>query len=636
MIRAALAVCLLLLVACSSDPPPAEQSVVEPSAVAQPATPATPRPDPTAGTGSPAPDTRTLVPELPRADLYDLARRYKGIDITAPPPTQPPPARTGDTRSFFLYDLEANRPLEVRATLLAQTEHADIWAQEGQRMSRSDAERAGQVFESSIYPQVTVAFGLPAPATDGAEGRISILHAGLRGAGGYFSGGDQLPRSLAPFSNEQQIVYLDLGVARPGSDGYAGLLAHEFQHLVHQQRNPHADTWINEGLSEVAAEMLGGGNAFLRRFETAPNTQLNAWPAGASTAVHYGAAHSFLRYLLYHYGGTERAKDLSGIGANGVNSVEQYLRESFGTGFEDVFADWTVANLLDEEGDGRYSQPEVNHQVRAIDTASSSGNGDGVVSQFGTRYLEFDPDGREATLRFDGSEQVRQMPASPVSGRGLWWSNRADSLDSTLTRSVDLRSVGSATLRFKLWFNIEHDYDYAYVSASRDGGRTWQALAGRHTTDRDPLRVAYGPGYSGRSGGGEVAAWVDEEIDLSPFAGSQILLRFEYVTDEATVADGLAIDDLSIAEINLRDDAETDGGWQSSGFLRLTSPLAQRFIVQVVEERGDTVSVRRIDLDAANDGQITIPSGTEKATLVISGATLGTTEQAGYRWELRR
>ncbi|MGD9893022.1 MAG: hypothetical protein AB7R89_26150 [Dehalococcoidia bacterium] len=636
MIRAALALCLLLAVACSDASEPSNTAAS--GMTATPADAATPAVVTDRQQTPPAtPAAAAQAPEVPRADLYDLARRYRNLNVTASPPTQPPLARVGDTRPFFIYDLQTNQPLEIRATLLAQSEHADIWAQDGQRMSRDEAERAGDTFEDAVYPKVTSAFGFPAPAPTGADGRISILHAGLRGAGGYFSGGDQLPRALAPYSNEQQIVYLDLGAARPGGDGYAGLLAHEFQHLVHQQTNPHADTWINEGLSEVADEMLGGGNAFLRRFETAPNTQLNAWPADASTAPHYGAAHSFLRYLLLRFGGFERAKDLIDSDANGVTSVERYLRTNFDTGFLDVFADWTVANLLDQDGDGPYSQPEIDHCIRDIEKLPGSGSGDGIVSQFGARYLEIDPDGRDLTLHFDGDDAVRPVAVSPVSGRGFWWSNRADSLDSTLTREIDLSAVQSATLRFKLWFNIESDYDYAYVSVSRDGGRTWQALPGRHTTDRDPLQVAYGPGYSGRSGDGDSAEWVDEEIDLSPFAGGRILLRFEYVTDEATVADGLAIDDLAIPEINLRDDMETAGAWQSSGFLRVTDPLPQHFIVQVVESgQDDATTVRRITLDAGNDAQITIPATADKATLIISGATLGTTEPAAYRWQIPR
>jgi hypothetical protein len=639
MTRTALSACLLLLltVACT-DPSPRAAPTAAPATNGSAAASPTAALGPTRPAGHAAPAAAdALEPEPPRADLFDLARRYRGLDLADRKHTEPPAAQVGETRRFFVYDLSATSALEVSATLLARTEHADIWAQDGQRFSRADAERAGEVFEARVYPEVTAAFGPPAPAPDGTAGRIAILHTQLRGAGGYFSGSDQLPRSLVPYSNEQQIVYLDAGAARPSDRTYAGLLAHEFQHLVHQQRNAYADTWINEGLSEVADELLGGPNGFLRRFETNPDTQLNNWPPSGNTAAHYGAAHSFLRYLLRRFGGVEHAKDLVSAGSPGVNAVEHYLRDGFNTGLLDVFADWTVANLLDDDGEGRYSQPEITHRVRDIEKLPASGSGHGTVSQFGADYLEVSPGGQDVTLRFDGGERIPRVDVTAAGGQGFWWSNRADSMDSTLTRELDLRAVRAATLRFKLWFNIEQDWDYAYVAVSQDGGRTWTALHGRHTTDRDPLKVAYGPGYSGTSGGSEGPAWVDEQIDLSPYAGERILLRFEYVTDEASVEDGLAIDDLSVPEIDLRDDAESDNGWQSAGFLRVTDELPQRFIVQVVEQDArDAATVRRVDLDGANDAEVRIPASAKKATVIVSGATLGTTVPASYRWQVGR
>ena len=305
MTRTVLALFLISLVVACSDSPSTATQTSPPDRVQIEATLASA--PPTAQAAAASPD---LEPALPRADLFDLARRYRGLDLPSQVITQPPVASAGAVRSFFVVDLEANRAQEVRATLLAQTEHADIWVQDGQRFGRADAQRSGEIFETEVYPQVTRAFGLPAVAPDGSAGRIAILHTSLRGAGGYFAGSDQFPRTLVPFSNEQQILYLDSSIARPGDRAYAGLLAHEFQHLVHQQHNPNADTWINEGLSEVADEMLGGSNSFLRRFETLPDTQLDDWPAEGNSAAHYGAAHSFLRYLLRRYGGLEGAQRL--------------------------------------------------------------------------------------------------------------------------------------------------------------------------------------------------------------------------------------------------------------------------------------------------------------------------------------
>lgn len=639
MIRAAFAVLLLLFSAsaCSRAKP---QAAVAPSpapvtarVAANATTPSGPSLAPPPATpGAVTPGSVDLEPEPPHADLYDLARRYRSLSVSGPPPTQPPPAQVGDTHDFFVYNIESTNVLTISASLIVQTEHADFWLQSGQNISRTEMERGARDFEEKVYPTVTADFGLPAPAPDGRPGRVSVLHFNLKGAGGYFAAGDQLPRALNRYSNEQQIVYLQITAAKPGDPGYAGLLAHEFQHLVHQQRNPVAETWINEGLSEVADELLGGGNQLLRSFDAEPDTQLDAWPAGDRTSVHYGAGHSFLRYLLRRYGGVERAKDLSAEWASGVNSVERYLRANFGAGFLDLFADWTVANLLRRPGDERYSQSGVDHATLPVEKLPSEGSGDGQVRQFGADYLQFQPNGRDINLSFQGSDRVQPVPVSPVSGRAFWWSNRADSMDSTLTRELDLRAVKSATLRYKLWFNIEKDYDFGYVALSRDGGASWQALRGNQTTDRDPLAVAYGPAYSGRSNG-----WIDESVDLSPFAGERVLVRFEYVTDEAAEADGMALNDLSVPEIGWSDDAEAENGWQSSGFLRISEPLPQRYILQLVEEddRG-AVSVNRVEAAADGRAQIRIAAADRRATLVVSGATFGTTEAANYHWEARR
>jgi len=57
--------------------------------------------------------------------------------------------------------------------------------------------------------------------------------------------------------------------------------------------------------------------------------------------------------------------------------------------------------------------------------------------------------------------------------------------------------------------------------------------------------------------------WVHEQIDLSAYAGKQIAVRFEYVTDEAYNTAGWAIDDISVPELGYSTDAETgDDGWQ--------------------------------------------------------------------------
>jgi hypothetical protein len=173
--------------------------------------------------------------------------------------------------------------------------------------------------------------------------------------------------------------------------------------------------------------------------------------------------------------------------------------------------------------------------------------------------------------------------------------------------------------------------------ASTDNGHTWRILPGRRTTEENPLALAYGPGYTGKSGGDDTPSWVEEEVDLTPFAGQKILLRFEYITDEGVNLDGFAIDDISIPELGFSDDAEDDGPWQAEGFRRLTGPLPQRFVAQVIEI-GQTTTVMTVPLDELNSGEVRLSgfgSTLDKAVIVIAAATDGTRQPAVYGYSLQ-
>ena len=79
---------------------------------------------------------------------------------------------------------------------------------------------------------------------------------------------------------------------------------------------------------------------------------------------------------------------------------------------------------------------------------------------------------------------------------------------------------------------------------------------------------AFGLGWTGMSGRGEdrkrAPKWVEEQVDLTSFAGKEILLRFEMVTDDAVNQPGLLLDNIAIPEIGYQDDGETGaGGWEA-------------------------------------------------------------------------
>lgn len=566
--------------------------------------------------------------------------------INAAPPRQLPeasPRAIGDREEFQLVILPSPASSSdvppatatVPATLRYVSERAYFYLADGVEASDEELAEAARAFDEEIYPKVTAALGREwSPGID-RDPHIAILHADLgQAVGGYFFGSDEYPRAVSPLSNQREMVYLDDSLLPVGSAAYRSALAHELQHLIHHYHDPDEETWVNEGLSEVAAGLVGG-NSFQNAFLKEPDSQLTTWEQDRSNAVHYGASNLFFLYLLQRAGGTAAAADLVRQPADGIAGVEAFLAErGVAASFLELFGDWLVATYLDQD-EGIYGYRDAETALDPSATLEGPAEGSDTVHQFAADYLKVSLPSGDAVFSFEGDPTVPVLANQPHSGSGQWWSGRGDAIDTTLTRELDLTGLTSASLTFWTWFDIERWYDYGYVEVSSDGGRSWQILPGRHTTSDDPLRQAYGPGYSGRSGG-ETPAWVEESIDLTPFAGRRVLLRFEYVTDDSLNAPGWAIDDIAVPELGLLDGAEEDGPWEAAGFQRLARPLPQRFLLRVIEQ-GQQTTVRDLPLDGANRAEIRLSGfgqGLETAVIVVAAASEGTTELAGYRYRL--
>ena len=147
------------------------------------------------------------------------------------------------------------------------------------------------------------------------------------------------------------------------------------------------------------------------------------------------------------------------------------------------------------------------------------------------------------------------------------------------------------------------------------------------TSDDDPNGDNYGNGFTGLSNG-----WIQEKMDLTPYAGQQIQIRFEYLTDDGPGQAGIILDDIEIPELNYREDTESsDSGWVSHGFTRNTVVIPQEWLVQLMSQRQDRTTVERIQLNPGNTGRWMVNLDLEEtAILAVSGRTRVTTEAAGY------
>ncbi|MEX0684240.1 MAG: hypothetical protein WD472_12395 [Dehalococcoidia bacterium] len=549
----------------------------------------------------------------------DLARRFRGLPVGAPvvARTEPFDYVIGDSEAFRLLDLDGPIEYEVTATVQAITHHAYLFIANDASYNDSDLAKIAEDFDSVIWPTVTGAFGEPAnPGVDG-DPRITVLHAGLRGAGGYVSGADSFPESIAPGSNEREMLYVDSEVLTAPGVVYNDLVAHELQHLIHARADSGEDAWVNEGLSQVSAQLVGGADEWISEFLAEPDLQLDFWPVFENPVPHYAAAELFFSYFLDQYGGRQNASALVDEQQDGIGGAEAYL-ETYDKTFDEVFADWVVANWLDAD-EGPYSHPTLDHTTGVSETISGPDEDETSVHQYAADYLEIE-EGAGNIFRFEGAQEV--SIGVPEHDGAFWWSNRGDAIDSRLTLEVDLSDVNSATLTFDAWYDIEEGWDYAYVAVSTDDGETWKALEGTSTTTDNPAGASYGEGYTGSSGD-----WVDEEVDLSEYAGQEVLLRFEMVTDDAASLAGLAVDNIAIPEIDFVDDAEDDGDWSAEGFQRVDGPLEQKWALRLIDAEG---GVREINMNTDSSAEVLL--GGEAVMIVVMALTRGTAEPASYSW----
>ncbi len=537
---------------------------------------------------------------IPERDLFDLAIRLKRVPAGAPRVIGGDVIQrtVGDQQTFWISDQTASSYFQVTATLRYATPHVYMWVENGYNVSDADIRRSAERFENQVYPLTRQIFGGEWQSGVDGDPHINIFNGYVPGVGGYYSSADEFPRQVNPYSNQRKMIYINLDNATPGSDYYDGILAHELQHMIHWHHDRNEATWVNEGMSDLSAQLNGfGTSGAVSAFVNQPDTQLTSWPDSPSEAsANYGAAHSFMNYLLQRFG-DRFIQSLVAEKEDGLSGIDKVLQDQQpGVTAIDVFADWVIANYLgnpEAASDGRFgprlvqTPPKIDavHDAYPVERATE-------VRQFGTDYIELRGSG-DVQILFEAPAEVKIVNNDAHSGQYQWWSNRGDDSNMTLTRSFDLRGQRSATLEFWMWYDIEKDWDYAYVEISTDGGQSWDILRGTHSSDYNPNGNSFGWAYTGISGGGETPIWTHERIDLTPYVGQEVMIRFEYVTDDAVNHVGLCLDDISIPELGYLDDVESAADWEARGFVRSNNRLLQRFLLQLIEF-GPEVRVRRL------------------------------------------
>lgn len=135
---------------------------------------------------------------------------------------------------------------------------------------------------------------------------------------------------------------------------------------------------------------------------------------------------------------------------------------------------------------------------------------------------------------------------TPAAGTYEYWGGQKDEMDTNMVTSVDLTGKTSATLTFDAWYDIEEQWDFAFVQVSTDNGATWKSL-GNQNTRSDVVPEGYPtilnsmPGLTGKSNG-----WEAQSFDLTAYAGQKVQLRLRYATDWGTSHIGFFADNVKV------------------------------------------------------------------------------------------
>jgi immune inhibitor A len=612
-----------------------------------------------------------------------------------------PTQQVGTQKTFWVHDYKLDANIQKTFVLAAVTDHVYMWvdvAQDGVVVAREQALAAAEAFDQirttnrSYFgheagcgelpyrepPRMRDIWGGPWYDADD-DVHINIVNfdidAGASYVAGYYSPGDEYPKQDAqgnpinPQSNEGEFFYMNSVMVDVGSEDYLGVLAHEFYHMIQFANDANEDSWVNEGMADVAIEVNSMGDltsGHTSEYANNPGDQLTHWN---SELTDYGNAYSFFSYFLSHYGPSDDpatpfkenyalAQQITQVEADGLAGVDDVLAGNpykaqlnpyyAGRTAEGVYLDRSVANVVNDRsaGAGQYGfyAPLEAFRVNPTGSANGPGSGTGSGRTFGDQVFVLDS-AADGAFTVDGSPTIPVVPNTPTSGTHELWSNRVDETLTFAQRTATLPAGGAPHLRFNYWYSLEEDFDYGYLRVSDDGGQTWTNVACCGSRTTNPNGNNRGNGFSGNSGATTLDAtpkWQAADVDLSAWAGKTVTIRFEYVTDPAVNEPGLTIDDVDLvdgastiwpkATFESGLDGFTVGGSGAPTFLRITPDSPNELVLQLVKTgRGITVS-RHDGADAGSVVRATGGADAFRTYAIFTSLTPITSEEYDYSW----
>src|SRR5215210_583656 len=175
---------------------------------------------------------------------------------------------------------------------------------------------------------------------------------------------------------------------------------------------------------------------------------------------------------------------------------------------------------------------------------------------------EWATNNRFQALRVNLPNYTKTTTVFPVDGTdpNYYYSGKGDNVDNSMSKTLPSALTAATPISFRANWDIELDWDYAYLDALVSG--TWQHVSTSASSTTSPNGQNFGNGITGTSGG-----WVSVTGTLP--AGTSAY-RFRYWTDGAVVQQGFAADSIQIGS-GAVDNATDTTGWTFAGFRQLTN-----------------------------------------------------------------
>jgi PKD repeat protein len=232
---------------------------------------------------------------------------------------------------------------QIAVTVEKVTSTAAFLVEDSQTIPSSTLNNFASTWDSTVYPVDTQYFGNAPDVDNNCQIEIIIYNIdGGGGTGGYFSPG---------LSGQREALYVDVADLGWGNT----ILAHEFQHLLHNARDPFEYAWIDEGNADMAAYLCFGATGAIighaNAWAQAPHISVRWWN---QSLADYGAGFLFMLYLASKLGGGQAIRALVADTATGGAGIENLARNpipgspgNIGSTMDDIFANFTIATLLD-------------------------------------------------------------------------------------------------------------------------------------------------------------------------------------------------------------------------------------------------------------------------------------------------